>query len=84
MIILKAIKRDRLTIFVMNQNYCMLIMCMLGKNGSVCFAMNKFFFLSLFQNPGYMKENFFISIETMHAPDKGTQENVSCRFFVND
>lgn len=31
---------------------------------------------TIVNNPGYMKENFFISIETMHAPDKGTQENV--------
>lgn len=27
------------------------------------------------QNPDYMKNNFHITIETMHAPDKGTQEN---------
>ncbi|CAH0548655.1 unnamed protein product [Brassicogethes aeneus] len=27
-------------------------------------------------NPGYMKENFVICIESMHIPDKGDQENV--------
>ncbi|GIY20195.1 phosphatidylinositol transfer protein alpha isoform [Caerostris darwini] len=27
-------------------------------------------------NPGYMKDAFFICIETMHCPDKGDQENV--------
>ncbi|XP_015925004.2 phosphatidylinositol transfer protein alpha isoform [Parasteatoda tepidariorum] len=26
-------------------------------------------------NPGYMKDAFFISIETMHCPDRGDQEN---------
>ncbi|KPM09855.1 phosphatidylinositol transfer protein alpha isoform-like protein [Sarcoptes scabiei] len=26
-------------------------------------------------NPDYMKENFKLIIETMHAPDRGTQEN---------
>jgi hypothetical protein len=26
-------------------------------------------------NPDYMKNNFHITIETMHSPDKGTQEN---------
>jgi len=26
-------------------------------------------------NPGYMKENFFIKIETLHSPDAGTQQN---------
>jgi len=26
-------------------------------------------------NPDYMKENFFISIETIHLPDRGTTEN---------
>ena len=29
------------------------------------------------QNPGYMKENFYIVIETMHYGDKGIMENVS-------
>jgi len=26
-------------------------------------------------NPGYMKQGFSITIETMHSPDRGTQEN---------
>ena len=30
----------------------------------------------MFQNP-YMKESFFIKIETIHLPDAGTTENVS-------
>ena len=30
-----------------------------------------------FQNPGYMKEAFYITIETLHAPDDGERENVS-------
>lgn len=29
------------------------------------------------QNPGYMKEKFKLVIETLHAPDKGYQDNVS-------
>jgi len=29
------------------------------------------------QNPGYMKENFFIIIESYHIGDTGQQENVS-------
>lgn len=29
------------------------------------------------KNPGYMKENFVICIETLHAGDVGDQENVS-------
>jgi hypothetical protein len=29
-------------------------------------------------NPGYMNENFYICIETMHLPDRGTTENVRC------
>ncbi|PAA48622.1 hypothetical protein BOX15_Mlig021487g2 [Macrostomum lignano] len=28
------------------------------------------------ENPGYMKDNFFIKIESMHVQDAGTQENV--------
>uniref|UniRef100_A0A1I8IA24 PAZ domain-containing protein n=1 Tax=Macrostomum lignano TaxID=282301 RepID=A0A1I8IA24_9PLAT len=28
------------------------------------------------ENPGYMKENFFIKIESMHVQDAGTQQNV--------
>jgi hypothetical protein len=31
----------------------------------------------IFQNPGYMKENFKLVIETLHVPDKGNQDNVS-------
>ncbi|CAG2105704.1 unnamed protein product [Medioppia subpectinata] len=27
------------------------------------------------ENPDYMKQNFCITIETMHSPDRGTQEN---------
>lgn len=32
-----------------------------------------------FQNPGYMKDNFHITIETLHAPGTGELTNVSCR-----
>ena len=32
--------------------------------------------LNVFQNPDYMKDAFYIKIETMHFPDRGTQENV--------
>lgn len=28
------------------------------------------------QNPGYMKENFMICIESLHISDTGEQENV--------
>jgi Phosphatidylinositol transfer protein len=28
------------------------------------------------QNPGYMKENFMICIESLHIADTGEQENV--------
>lgn len=31
----------------------------------------------MFQNPGYMKENFYIVIETMHYGDTGISDNVS-------
>lgn len=31
------------------------------------------------QNPGYMKENFFIIIESLHIADTGMQQNVSHR-----
>ena len=34
------------------------------------------FFLFYFQNPDYMKDGFKLIIETVHAPDRGTQENV--------
>ena len=27
-------------------------------------------------NPGYMKDNFYITIETFHIADRGQQENV--------
>jgi hypothetical protein len=30
---------------------------------------------TIITNPGYMKENFLISIETMHLPDNGTTDN---------
>ena len=29
-----------------------------------------------FKNPDYMKENFFIRIESLHVADKGQLENV--------
>ena len=32
---------------------------------------------NLFQNPGYMKENFYITVETLHAPGNADIENVS-------
>ena len=36
------------------------------------------FVVLILQNPEYMKENFEISIETMHVDnDDGTQDNVS-------
>lgn len=31
---------------------------------------------TIITNPDYMKDNFFIKIETMHYPDKGQQENI--------
>lgn len=31
----------------------------------------------MFQNPGYMKEGFHITIETLHAPGDGQLDNVS-------
>eukprot|EP00105_Crassostrea_gigas_P018921 XP_011437181.1 PREDICTED: phosphatidylinositol transfer protein alpha isoform [Crassostrea gigas] len=34
-------------------------------------------------NPDYMKENFYIKIETMHCPDRGTQENVRIVWQIN-
>lgn len=30
---------------------------------------------TILTNPGYMKENFMVKIETLHAPDRGTQAN---------
>ena len=30
------------------------------------------------QNPGYMKDNFIIIIESHHIADIGDQDNVSC------
>lgn len=27
-------------------------------------------------NPDYMKDNFYVKIETIHLPDRGTSENV--------
>ncbi|WKY01010.1 hypothetical protein Q1695_015198 [Nippostrongylus brasiliensis] len=30
---------------------------------------------TILTNPDYMKENFFVKIETMHLPDRGTTEN---------
>lgn len=35
------------------------------------------FFSFALQNPGYMKENFYIIIESLHLGDTGEQENVS-------
>ena len=38
----------------------------------------EYIIFTVFQNP-YMKEDFFIKIETIHLPDAGTTENVgSC------
>lgn len=31
---------------------------------------------TIITNPGYMKDGFFVCIETMHCPDRGDQENV--------
>lgn len=31
---------------------------------------------TILTNPSFMKENFMIKIETIHTPDRGTQENV--------
>ncbi len=31
----------------------------------------------MLQNPDYMKDNFYIKIETMHLPDRGQNQNVS-------
>jgi hypothetical protein len=31
---------------------------------------------TVISNPGYMKDNFFIVIESLHLPDKGDQQNV--------
>ncbi|KAL5017677.1 hypothetical protein ScPMuIL_007266 [Solemya velum] len=31
---------------------------------------------TIVSNPDYMKENFYIKIETMHMPDRGTVENI--------
>lgn len=33
--------------------------------------------LKIVQNPGYMKENFVICIESLHVGDIGLQSNVS-------
>lgn len=30
---------------------------------------------TILTNPGYMKDNFMVKIETIHAPDRGTQDN---------
>ena len=35
------------------------------------------FSVVVFQNPLYMKDNFYITIETMHYADRGEMENVS-------
>lgn len=34
------------------------------------------------KNPGYMKENFVICIESLHIGDQGDQENVRSGFVV--
>ena len=31
---------------------------------------------TVLSNPGYMKGNFYIIVETYHLPDRGTQDNV--------
>jgi hypothetical protein len=36
------------------------------------------------QNPGYMKENFIIVIESLHLADTGMQQNVSHDLSVVD
>ena len=41
----------------------------------VCLSVDLLLFI--FQNPGYMKDGFFIKIETMHYADKGKVDNVS-------
>ena len=37
----------------------------------------KFIIFPFYQNPGYMKENFVICIESLHIADEGNQDNVS-------
>jgi hypothetical protein len=52
---------------------------MLAPKGSLDFleeAWNAFpYCRTIITNPGYMGENFFIKIETIHLPDAGTNEN---------
>ena len=31
---------------------------------------------TVLSNPGYMKDNFYIVVETYHLPDRGNQDNV--------
>lgn len=33
---------------------------------------------TILTNPSFMKDNFVIKVETVHAPDRGIQENVHC------
>jgi hypothetical protein len=42
-----------------------------------------FLFINM-QNPGYMKENFIIVIESLHLADRGMQQNVSHDLCVVD
>lgn len=35
------------------------------------------------QNPGYMKENFVIMIESFHIDDVGNQHNVCIKIYKN-
>ena len=37
---------------------------------------NSFLLQTVVSNPGYMKDNFYITIETFHIADRGQQENV--------
>lgn len=39
----------------------------------------KIFYTKILKNPGYMKENFVICIESMHIADTGKQDNVSSK-----
>ena len=43
---------------------------------SQSFFQESFLFQTVVSNPGYMKDNFYITIETFHIADRGQQENV--------
>ena len=40
------------------------------------FFQESFLLQTVVSNPGYMKDNFYITIETFHIADRGQQENV--------